>query len=57
MGAATQDWISGFMIEATKEVTDGVVTYEFGSVFQFWIGASVASILLAMIAWNARASE
>ena len=50
LGAATQDWISGFMIEATKQVDNGVATYEFGSVFTFWIGASIASILLAMIA-------
>lgn len=57
LGAATQDWISGFMIAATKSVTDGVTSYDFGNVFLFWIGASVASILLAMIAWNAKASE
>ncbi len=57
LGAATQDWISGFMIEATKQVNDGVATYEFGSVFTFWIGASIASILLAMIAWNAKPRE
>ncbi len=57
LGAATQDWISGFMIEATKQVTDGVAHYDFTNVFKFWIGASIASILLAMIAWNAKASE
>ena len=57
LGAATQDWISGFMIEATKQVTDGVTHYDFTNVFMFWIGASIASILLVMIAWNAKASE
>lgn len=57
LGAATQDWISGFMIAATKEVSDGITSYDFGNVFLFWIGASVASILLAMIAWNAKAME
>ena len=31
--------------------------YDFANVFMFWIGASIASILLAMIAWNAKASE
>lgn len=57
LGAATQDWISGFMIEATKQVTDGVTHFDFKNVFLFWIGAAVASILLAMIAWNAKPSE
>ena len=57
LGAATQDWISGLMIEATKQVKDGVAYYDFTNVFMFWIGASIASILLAMIAWNAKASE
>ena len=57
LGAATQDWISGFMIEGTKQVTDGVAHYDFTNVFLFWIGASVASILLAMLAWNAKPSE
>jgi OPA family sugar phosphate sensor protein UhpC-like MFS transporter len=57
LGAATQDWISGFMIEASKQVIDGVAHYDFSNVFLFWIGASVASILLAMLAWNAKPSE
>jgi len=57
LGAATQDWISGFMIEATKQVSDGVTSYDFGNVFLFWIGASIASILLAMLAWNAKPRE
>ena len=45
------------MIEATKQISDGVAHYDFAIVFMFWIGASIASILLAMIAWNAKASE
>ena len=54
-GAATQDWVSGLMLESTRQVTDGVASYDFKGVFIFWIGSAVASILLAMIAWNAKA--
>ncbi|MGI9232652.1 MAG: MFS transporter [Woeseiaceae bacterium] len=57
LGAATQDWVSGLMIESTKQVADGVASYDFKNVFIFWIGAAVASILLAMIAWNAKPRE
>ena len=57
LGAATQDWVSGLMIESTKQVSDGVTSYDFKNVFIFWIGAAVASILLAMIAWNAQPRE
>lgn len=57
LGAATQDWISGAMIEATKQVTDGVAHYDFTNVFLFWIGASIVSVALAMVAWNAKPIE
>lgn len=57
LGAATQDWVSGLMLESTKEVTDGVASYDFQGVFIFWIGASMVSILLAMVAWNAKPRE
>jgi len=45
------------MIEASKQVSDGVTRYDFANVFMFWIGASIASILLATIAWNAKPRE
>ncbi len=57
MGAATQDWISGILIEQSKTVVGGVATYDFDQAFYFWIGASVVSLLLALIAWNKRAHE
>ena len=57
LGAASQDWISGVLIEQTKSTIDGVTTYQFDNAFFFWIGASVASLLLALVAWNAKPKE
>ncbi len=54
LGAGTQEWVSGLMIESTKQGVGEAATYDFKGVFIFWIGAAVASILLAMIAWNAK---
>ncbi len=57
IGAATQDWISGFLIESSKVVTNGAATYNFDNAFYFWIGASVLSMLLALIVWNVKPTE
>lgn len=57
MGAATQDWISGYLIESGKTVTDGVDTYNFDKAFYFWIGASIVSMILALTVWNAKPRE
>lgn len=57
LGAASQDWISGVLIEQTKITVDGVTTYNFDNAFFFWIGASIASLLLALVAWNAKPRE
>ena len=57
LGAASQDWISGVLIEQSKTTIDGITTYQFDNAFFFWIGASVASLLLAMFAWNAKPHE
>lgn len=57
MGAASQDWISGMLIEQTKTVVDGVATYQFDYAFYFWIGASIASLLLALTVWNKEPRE
>lgn len=56
-GAATQDWLSGFLIEAGKVATGGQVTYNFDYAFGFWIGASVLSCLLALTVWNVKPKE
>ena len=57
LAAATQDWISGLLIDAGKIVVNGKNVYNFKIVFYFWIGASVLSLLLATLAWNAKARE
>ena len=58
LGAATQEWISGGLIEAGKKMTDdGTAAYDFDTVFLFWIGSAVASTLLACLVWNAKPTE
>jgi OPA family sugar phosphate sensor protein UhpC-like MFS transporter len=57
VGAGTQDWISGFLIEGHKITVAGRITYDFTPAFSFWIGASVLSMILAALAWNVRARE
>ncbi|RKX31470.1 MAG: MFS transporter [Verrucomicrobia bacterium] len=57
LAAATQDWISGRLIENTKTVVAGEVVYDFGPAFYFWIGSAIASMFLALIAWNIKPHE
>ena len=55
IGAATQDWISGLLLENSKTVVDGTEVYSFDSVFYLWIGAAVVSLVLALSVWKAKA--
>jgi OPA family sugar phosphate sensor protein UhpC-like MFS transporter len=57
IGAATQDWISGFLIDSGKTIIDGVDTYNFDRAFHFWIGASIISMILALTVWNVKPRE
>lgn len=57
LGAASQDWISGYFIESGKTVVGEETTYNFDTVFLFWIGASVLSLLLACTVWNIKPRE
>ena len=57
IGAATQDWISGFLISSGKTVVEGEAIYNFDNAFYFWIGASVLSLILATMVWNVKAHE
>ena len=57
MAVATQEWISGLLIESTKTVVDGQAHYEFDGAFYLWIGASVLSLLFALPAWNVKPHE
>jgi len=49
--AAVQDTLSGYLIDASKTVVDGVTTYSFDMVFTVWIGALVLSTLCAASLW------
>jgi OPA family sugar phosphate sensor protein UhpC-like MFS transporter len=57
IGAGTQDWISGKLIQSGKSVVQGVEIYDFSQAFIFWIGASIASMLLATLVWNTKPKE
>ena len=49
--AAVQDTLSGYLIDASKIVVNGVTTYSFKLVFTVWIGALVLSTLFAASLW------
>jgi OPA family sugar phosphate sensor protein UhpC-like MFS transporter len=53
IGAAIQDTASGVLIDRSREVTETATTYDFTGAFWFWIGASILSMLLALLVWNA----
>ncbi len=57
VGAGTQDWVSGFLLDGNRVVVDGRETYDSGPVFAFWLGASLLSMLLAATAWNVKPRE
>ena len=57
LGAAFQDWMSGYLIDAGRTMVDGVAVYDFDRVVLFWIGASVLSLVLAAMVWNAKAKD
>ncbi len=57
VGAGTQDWISGFLLDAYKTMDDGKKIYDFAPVFYFWIGASFLSMILAATAWRVKPRE
>jgi OPA family sugar phosphate sensor protein UhpC-like MFS transporter len=56
-GAATQDWISGYLISSGKTMVDGKAIYNFDYAFYFWIGASILSLILATTVWNVKPRE
>lgn len=62
IGAGLQDIISGTLIENNK-ILEGIANgveqyrYDFTQAGLFWIGASIASFILATLVWNARAKD
>jgi len=54
LGAAIQERISGRLIEAGTTMVDGVRHYDFSSAIWFWLGSSVASLILAALLWRVK---
>ena len=52
LGAATQENVSATMIANAVTIVDEVRVYNFDLAIYFWIGTSVASMLLAATLWN-----
>lgn len=57
IGAAIQEKVSGALIQHGMTVAGGVRHYDFSAAIQFWIGASVLSLVLAAALWRTRISE
>jgi OPA family sugar phosphate sensor protein UhpC-like MFS transporter len=53
-GAATQDYVTGWLIGQDTTLVDGVRSYDFDVAILFWIGSSVLSLLLAATLWNTK---
>src|SRR5437016_7143744 len=49
--AGIQDTVSGYLLDRSKVVIDGVTTYSFRLVFPVWIGALLLSTVLAASLW------
>ena len=52
LGSAIQEQVSGVLIDRGTATVAGVHHYDFSNVVAFWIGASVASMLLALLLWR-----
>jgi len=52
LGSAIQEQISGVLIERGQTTLNGVHHYDFVPVTLFWLGAAVASTVLALALWN-----
>ena len=54
VGAATQERISGYLIQRGMVIVDGVRHYDFSTAIWFWIASSVVSLILATTLWRVR---
>jgi OPA family sugar phosphate sensor protein UhpC-like MFS transporter len=57
LGAATQELISGNLIEQGTTIIDGIHYYDFSKPIMFWIGCSVLSLFLAASLWKAKVRD
>ncbi len=56
-GAAIQETVSGYFINAHMTIVDGQKIYDFTAAGNFWVGAAVLSCILALFVWNAKPKE
>lgn len=56
-GAALQEMVSGYLINAHMTVVNGKKVYDFALAGDFWVGAAVASFVLAALVWNVKAND
>jgi len=54
VGAATQERISGHLIQRGMVMVDGVRHYDFSTAIWFWVASSVVSLILATTLWRVR---
>jgi len=54
LAAATQDRISGYLIEQGTTLIDGVRHYDFSQAIWFWVGSSAVSLVLSTTLWRVR---
>lgn len=50
--AGIQDIASGYLIEKSKTIVNGVTLYDFHNISLFWIGAAILSVIFALLVWN-----
>jgi OPA family sugar phosphate sensor protein UhpC-like MFS transporter len=57
VGAAIQEYVSAFLIEAGSTLDGGTWLYNFDQAIMFWIGASVLSMILALFLWRTKVRD
>jgi len=57
LGAAVQEQISGYLIDQSTTIVNGVRHYDFTHAIYFWVGSSVVSLMLATTLWRVKAAE
>ncbi|GBG55489.1 glycerol-3-phosphate transporter [Sporomusaceae bacterium FL31] len=56
-GAALQEVVSGYLINAHLTIVNGKKIYDFALASDFWVGSAVLSFLLAAMVWNVKAHD
>jgi OPA family sugar phosphate sensor protein UhpC-like MFS transporter len=57
IGAGVQDIISGRLINDAATIVDGKTIYNFDEAGILWIGATLVSLILATLVWNAKSPD